>query len=237
MLERLTPIERAVFLLADVFDEPFSDIAAIVGKSPAACRQIASRARRRVRDPVRHVDAGSPAGPDVAAAFVQATVAGDIDTLLGLLAPDVVLVSDGGAERHAARRPVRGAERVARFLMNIARRFPTDVQLTTPTVNGEPGIVLSFAGRPFLAMALEIHEGRVHALRSVVNPRKLRSRHVRMISPTTTISATSTAITTVTTVAVELRRRLGSSENGCSTSSRCSWRSHCSSAGVPTLGR
>ena len=174
MLERLTPIERAVFLLADVFDEPFSDIAAIVGKSPAACRQIASRARRRVRDPVRHVDAGSPAGPDVTAALVQATVAGDIDTLLGLLAPDVVLVSDGGAERHAARRPVRGAERVARFLVNIARRFPADVQLTTPAVNGEPGIVLSFAGRPFLVMALEIHEGRVHALRSVVNPRKLR---------------------------------------------------------------
>ena len=78
-----------------------------------------------------------------------------------------------------------------------------------PTVNGEPGIVLSFAGRPFLAMALEIHDGRIQALRTVVNPRKLRSRHVRTISPTITISATSTAITTVTTVAVELRRRLG----------------------------
>jgi RNA polymerase sigma-70 factor (ECF subfamily) len=173
MLERLTPVERAVFLLADVFDEPFNDIAAIVGKSPAACRQIASRARRRVRDPVRHVDATPAAGPDVAAAFVQATVAGDVDTLLGLLAPDVVLVSDGGAERHAARRPVRGAERVARLLVNISRRFPTNVELTTPTLNGEPGIVLSFAGRPFMAMALEIHDGRVQALRSVLNPRKL----------------------------------------------------------------
>jgi RNA polymerase sigma-70 factor, ECF subfamily len=173
MLERLTPIERAVFLLADVFDEPFSDIAAIVGKSPAACRQIASRARRRVRDPVRHVDAGASAGPDVAAAFVQATAAGDIDTLLGLLAPDVVMVSDGGAERHAARRPVRGAERVARLLVNITRRLPAGVELRMPAVNGEPGIVLSFAGRPFMVMALEIHDGRVQALRSVLNPRKL----------------------------------------------------------------
>jgi RNA polymerase sigma-70 factor (ECF subfamily) len=173
MLERLTPIERAVFLLADVFDEPFADIAAIVGKSPAACRQIASRARRRVRDPVRHVDTGPPTGPDVAAAFVQATVAGDVDALLSLLAPDVVMVSDGGAERHAARRPVLGAARVARLLTNIARRLPAGVELAMPAVNGEPGVVLSFAGRPFMAMALEIHDGRIHALRTVVNPRKL----------------------------------------------------------------
>jgi RNA polymerase sigma-70 factor (ECF subfamily) len=173
MLERLTPIERAVFLLADVFDEPFNDIAAIVGKSPAACRQIASRARRRVRDPIRHVDTGTAAGPDVAAAFVRATVSGDVDALLGLLAPDVVMVSDGGAERHAARRPVRGASRVARLLTNIARRFPAGVDLSMPLVNGEPGIVLSFAGQPFLVMALEIHDGRVHALRTVLNPHKL----------------------------------------------------------------
>jgi RNA polymerase sigma-70 factor, ECF subfamily len=172
MLERLTPIERAVFLLADVFDEPFADIAAIVGKSPAACRQIASRARRRVRDPVRHVEEVT-AGREVAAAFVQATVAGDVDALLELLAPDVVLVSDGGAERHAARRPVVGADRVARLVTNISRRFPAGVQLTTPSVNGEPGVVLSFAGQPFLVMALEIRDGRIQALRTVLNPRKL----------------------------------------------------------------
>ena len=172
MLERLTPIERAVFLLADVFDEPFADIADIVGKSPAACRQIASRARRRVRDPVRHVDEAT-AGPEVVAAFVQATAAGDVDALLGLLAPDVVMVSDGGAERHAARRPVVGADRVARLLTNIARRFPAGVDLTMRSVNGEPGIVLSFAGQPFLVMALEIHDGRIQALRTVLNPRKL----------------------------------------------------------------
>jgi RNA polymerase sigma-70 factor (ECF subfamily) len=174
MLERLTPIERAVFLLADVFDEPFSDIAVIVGKSPAACRQIASRARRRVRDPVRHVEATVPAGREVAAAFVQATVAGDVDALLGILAPDIVMVSDGGAERHAARRPVMGAERVARLLINISRRFPAGVELAMPAVNGEPGVVLSFAGRPFMVMALEIRDGRVQALRSVLNPHKLR---------------------------------------------------------------
>ncbi len=173
MLERLTPVERAVFLLADVFDEPFTDIAAIVGKSPAACRQIASRARRRVRQSGRHVDSETSAAPDVAAAFVAATARGDIDALLGLLAPDVVLVSDGGAERHAARRPVRGASRVARLLINISRRMPAGVERTMPFVNGEPGIVLSFAGQPFLVMAIEIRDGRVQALRNVLNPDKL----------------------------------------------------------------
>jgi RNA polymerase sigma-70 factor (ECF subfamily) len=173
MLERLTPVERAVFLLADVFDEPFNDIAAIVGKSPAACRQIASRARRRVRESGRHVDAATPGGPEVAAAFVHATVSGDVEALLGILAPDVVMVSDGGAERHAARRPVRGASRVARLLTNIGRRMPAGVELAMASVNGEPGVVLSFAGQPFLVMALEIRDGRVQVLRNVLNPRKL----------------------------------------------------------------
>jgi RNA polymerase sigma-70 factor (ECF subfamily) len=173
MLERLTPVERAVFLLADVFDEPFSDIAAIVGKSPAACRQIASRARRRVRDPVRHVDAGSPAGPDVTAALVQATVAGDIDTLLGLLAPDVVLVSDGGAERHAARQPVRaraGRPVPGEHRPPVPRRRPAHDARCQRRARHRVAVDVG----QFLAMALEIHEGRVHALRSVVNPRKLR---------------------------------------------------------------
>ena len=173
MLERLTPIERAVFLLADVFDEPFADIAVIVGKSPAACRQIASRARKRVRDPQRHVEVDSPSGQRVADQFVHATIAGDIDTLLGLLAPDVVLVSDGGPKQRAARRPVEGADMVARFLTNVVHKIPASPHLTQRTVNGEPGLVLSFAGQPFLAMALEIDDGRIQAVRMVVNPDKL----------------------------------------------------------------
>ncbi len=173
LLERLTPIERAVFLLADVFDESFADIASIVGKTPTACRQIASRARRRVRDPQRHVESDPDDHERVASAFVAAALRGDVDGLLQLLAPDVVLVSDGGPHHRAARHPVRGPERVARLLTNLGRRYPTDTSVTMTTVNGEWGMVLARRGRPFLVVALHIEQGRVASLHSIVNPAKL----------------------------------------------------------------
>jgi RNA polymerase sigma-70 factor (ECF subfamily) len=174
LLERLTPLERAVFLLADVFDEPFTDIATIVGKSPVACRQIASRARRRVRDPHRHVDSDAQDHERVAKAFVRATAAGDIEAMLALLAPDVVLVSDGGADHRAARHPVRGADRVVRLLANLMHRIPPDASIDSSTINGEPGIVLHRRGRPFVAVVFHVEEGRVASLLTVVNPAKLR---------------------------------------------------------------
>jgi RNA polymerase sigma-70 factor (ECF subfamily) len=104
---------------------------------------------------------------------VHATIAGDVDALLGLLATDVVLVSDGGSKQRAARRPVEGADRVARFLTNVVHKIPVAPQMALQAVNGEPGLVLSFAGQPFLAMALEIDGGRIQAVRMVVNPDKL----------------------------------------------------------------
>ena len=176
VLERLEPVERAVFLLADVFDEPFSEIARIVGRSPAACRQIASRARRRVRDPQRRAADESIVVAEqrrVASAFVAATAAGDVDALLGLLAPDVVLVSDGGADRHAARRPVVGPERVARLLTNIARRMPRTMAVEVLMVNHEPGIVLSFGGQPFMVVVVHVEGGKVSAVNTILNPDKL----------------------------------------------------------------
>jgi RNA polymerase sigma-70 factor (ECF subfamily) len=174
MLERLTPLERAVFLLADVFDEPFTEIATIVGKSPVACRQIASRARRRVRDPHRHVDDETEDHERVATAFVHATVAGDVDAMLTLLAPDVVLVSDGGADRRAARHPVRGADRVTRLVINLTRRFPIDTSVEMTTVNGEPGLIARRKGRPFYVVVFHVEDGRVRSLLTVLNPAKLR---------------------------------------------------------------
>jgi RNA polymerase sigma-70 factor (ECF subfamily) len=174
LLERLTPLERAVFLLADVFDEPFGDIATIVGKSPAACRQIASRARRRVRDPHRHVESSQQDHERVAAAFVHATAAGDIDAMLALLAPDVVLVSDGGRDHRAARRPVRGADRVTRLLANLMQRFPQGASLEQSTVNGEPGVIVIRRGRPLFVVVFHVEDGRIASLLTVVNPAKLR---------------------------------------------------------------
>jgi RNA polymerase sigma-70 factor (ECF subfamily) len=179
LLERLTPLERAVFLLADVFDEPFTDIATIVGKSPVACRQIASRARRRVRDPHRRVDSDQHDHDRVANAFVQATVAGDIDGMLALLAPDVVLVSDGGADHRAARHPVRGADRVVRLLSNLMQRFPTDASVDRSGINGEPGIIVRRKGRPFFVVVFHVEDGRVASLLTVVNPAKLRHLEAR----------------------------------------------------------
>jgi RNA polymerase sigma-70 factor (ECF subfamily) len=121
VLDALKPVERAVFLLADVFGVPFAQIADTVGKSETACRQIASRARRRVRQPAPDRDPG--ANRVVADALLAAIGSGDIDQVLSHLAPDVVCVADGGAGRRAARRPVVGADRVSRLLVNLAQRY------------------------------------------------------------------------------------------------------------------
>jgi RNA polymerase sigma-70 factor (ECF subfamily) len=172
MLERLSPLERAVFLLADVFDEPYRDIAGTVGRSEETCRQIASRARRRVRDPHRRVDTTLPAGERLREQFVAAAMAGDADALLAILAPDVVLVSDGGPHRRAARYPVRGASRVARLLTNLVKRVRPGLGVTFSTVNGEPAIVLGRTAP--LVLVLHAEDGRIGAIYTVLNPAKLR---------------------------------------------------------------
>lgn len=170
VLDRLTPVERAVFLLADVFGTPFADIAGATGRSPEACRQLASRARRKVRD------AQPPAsGADDAllADLVAAMAEGDADRVVSLLAPDVVLVSDGGPARRAARRPVVGPDRVARLLVNLAGRTPADASMAPATLNGGPALVVHGSG---LDLALSVEpdrEGRVRRLHLVLNPDKL----------------------------------------------------------------
>jgi len=174
MLDELGPVERAVFLLADVFSVPHAEIADVVGRSEVACRQIASRARRRFRD-ARHSDS-----PHVPAAdrqlvdeFVAAIAVGDIAGALARLAPDVVLLSDGGPTRRAARRPVVGAPRVVRLLANLARRLGDSVGVEPATVNGDPGFILSLDGERDTAAAFELRDGRVTAIWLIRNPDKL----------------------------------------------------------------
>jgi RNA polymerase sigma-70 factor (ECF subfamily) len=183
VLEHLSPVERLVFLLADVFDEPFSSIAAITGKSEAACRQIASRARRKL-----HGARPAPATPlaeqrRIASTFAFAAIAGDRDTLLELLGPDVVVVSDGGRDRHAARRPVVGVDRVARFVTNIARRYARVSTVEPVLINGAVGLLVRVQGRPVLTQELEIRDGRIVRITGVLNPAKLAAveRHVELI--------------------------------------------------------
>ncbi len=173
VLETLAPVERVVFLMADVFDMPFAEIARAVDRSPVACRQIASRARRRIRQGAPRQRVADDAGA-VVGQLLEALAAGDVDRVLSLLAEDAVLVSDGGARAYAARRPVVGRDRVARFLVNTARRLAgLDLTFEATVVNGEPGVVVSGAGAHLLTLAAHVDAGAVIALYTVVNPDKL----------------------------------------------------------------
>ena len=173
LLERLGPAERVVFLLADVFSVPFDEIALVVDKSPEACRQTASRARRRVRDERPRYTPTDEDAWRVTTAFLGAAQAGDLDTLVSLLADDALAISDGGPHQHAARRPIV-AERIPRFIANLSRRAlePDDV-VVPRLVNGQPGMVIERDGAPILALALSVHNGQVHRLWAIVNKEKL----------------------------------------------------------------
>ncbi len=170
VLDRLQPTERAVFLLADVFGEPYADIAAAVGRSEEACRQIASRARRRVRE---EREARHAADEELITDLVTAIGAGDVQGLISLLADDVVLTSDGGADRHAARRPVVGTDRVARFLVNLAGRTPPDALMGIELVNAAPALVIRGGAGAIVLTADRDADGQVAAIRVLLNPDKL----------------------------------------------------------------
>ena len=176
LLEELSPTERAVVLLTDVFGEPFDTVAEIVGKSPDATRQVASRARRRLRSTDRTAD-GAPAPTseqrDVARAYVLAALGDDRDAVLALLADDVVVMSDGGPRQHAARRPVVGPDRVARFTTNLVRRMAELLTFEEATVNGNPGVVGRLGEQVVLVVSVEVVDGLVRRVTSVLNPDKL----------------------------------------------------------------
>lgn len=172
MLERLDPTSRVVFLLTDVFGYDSTEVSRAVGKSPAACRQIAVRARRRIRDakPSRH----TPADRAIADRLMAAIAAGDTQAAMALMSEDVVLVTDGGPKRHAARRPVVGPWRVTRFLTNVAARIAPSVVVEPVTVNAAAGFRLTDAAREQDgAIAIDVTDGVVSAIWVVTNPDKL----------------------------------------------------------------
>ena len=177
MLERLSPHERLVLLLADVFQQPFATVAEVIGKSEEATRQIAVRARRKVRT---SDDARPPTRAEqlaVAGDFVAAIISGDEVRVRDLLVPDAVLTSDGGAARHAARRDVVGADRVARLVVNISKRLLAvpghSIDLRTGWVNGSPGVIFNVDDRVFWVGGFDIRDGRVARVYTVLNPDKL----------------------------------------------------------------
>ena len=176
LLESLSPTERAVFLLHEVFGYNYQEIAEITGKSETNCRQIFARARRRVDEGRPRFEASREQRDEVARRFFDAAGGGDINSLLSLLAPDVVVIGDGGGKGQALREPTHGAVRVARFLAGLFRRAQKEGTYGEPTlVNGQPGAVVYDAeGRVAAVFTLDIADGLVQTVRSVVNPDKLQ---------------------------------------------------------------
>ncbi|GAA4305552.1 RNA polymerase sigma factor SigJ [Streptomyces venetus] len=172
VLESMTPAERVAFVLHDVFRYSFAEVAEIVGRTPAACRQLASSARRRIRTaPPAPAPAAGSAG--LVRAFRQAWEAKDIDGLVGLLAPDATATGDGGGLVPAALHPVEGAEPIARFLADRARALP-GVTLLEREVNGRPGLVAELDGVTVSVLAFDIAGDRIQRIWAVLNPDKLR---------------------------------------------------------------
>lgn len=171
VLESLTPAERVAFVLHDVFGVPFAEIAETVGRTPDAARQLASQARRRVRER-RGGTATREEHDAVAQAFAAATLTGDLDRLIAVLDPNVVARSDGGGRVSAALRPVVGADRVARFLLGLPRLEPDAVLQPVETADGL-AFLATVHGRPDTVISIEVSDDRVTRLYLVRNPDKL----------------------------------------------------------------
>ncbi|WP_438486607.1 RNA polymerase sigma factor SigJ [Streptomyces sp. S186] len=177
VLERLTPAERTAFVLHDVFAVPFPEIAEAVGRTPDSVRQLVSRARRRVRAeaPRRTVDAAEHRR--TVEAFLSAVMGGDFEALLNVLDPEVVWRSDGGGKVSAARRPVLGREKVARFVWGLVTRGfdPAAMRLDVREVNGAPGMVFTDGTGAYSAgvLSFTVHGGLITEVDAVLNPDKL----------------------------------------------------------------
>jgi RNA polymerase sigma-70 factor (ECF subfamily) len=173
MLESMTAAERVSFILHDVFRYSFVEVAEIVGRTPAACRQLASSARRRMG--ASRVSATPPAQQaEVVSDFRKAWAAKDIDTIVGLLDPDATSVADGGGRVRARLTPIEGADEIAHYYVDIIGMAPGDVSIVECTVNGQPGLVLHQDGVAATVFAFDFDGGRIKHIWAVRNPDKLR---------------------------------------------------------------
>jgi RNA polymerase sigma-70 factor (TIGR02957 family) len=175
LLERLSPLERAAFVLREVFDFGFPEVAAAVGRSEAACRQLVSRARRHMAAGRPRFEADREEREELASRFFDALREGDVDGLRGLLAADVSMVGDGGGRAPQLARAVAGAQNVARLLGAVYPRMARiEVTFEPHELNGQPGAIFyDRDGRVLHTLALDILDGRIQAIRTVINPDKL----------------------------------------------------------------
>jgi RNA polymerase sigma-70 factor (ECF subfamily) len=177
LLERLSPTERAAFLLHEVFEFEYAEIARVVDKTEANCRQLVARARKRVGASRARFEADPAQARRLTQRFTEASVAGDLDGLLALLTEDITLWADGGGKAEgAALKPVRGATPVARFVLGIMRRVvPAGTTIRGVEINGQPGFIAYASGRALAALIFDIRDGRIHTIYAIGNPDKLHT--------------------------------------------------------------
>ena len=176
VLETLSPVERAVYVLHDLFDLPYADVAAVVGRTEANCRQLAVRARRHIEERRRRFDPPGERRDELVRRFLAACETGDVAALQEVLAEDVVFYGDGGGRGPAVKHPVTGRLQVARFLAGLIRQQARyGLRLVPAVLNGSPGVrVLDPGGRLLNVLSFDSTDGRIVELRSIVNPDKLR---------------------------------------------------------------
>lgn len=175
VLEELSPAERAAFLLHDVLDYRYEEIATILTRAPTACRQLVARARGHVAARRHRFDTDQQRVNRLSQQFATACATGDLDGLLALLTEDIVVWTDGGGKAKSARRPINGATKAARFLIGITRSLPAGARVRQVGLNGQPGFVINQAGVIANAVVLDVVEGRISAVRVIANPDKLRA--------------------------------------------------------------
>jgi RNA polymerase sigma-70 factor (ECF subfamily) len=173
VLERLSPLQRVVFILKSAFDFSFDEIAPIVGRSPVACRKLYSRGHARILEERARFPVDRERHRALLRTFEAACRGNDLETLLESLSESVVLHGDGGGKALGLKKPLEGAEAVARFAIALAHRMPADAQTHEIELNGAPAIALSSQGRPFVVIMAEIQENRIHRIYAIANPDKL----------------------------------------------------------------
>lgn len=173
VLEALSPGERAAFLLHDVFGYEYPELARILGRGEPACRQLVARARRRVAERRPRFDVSPEEHARLLTEFMHATSAGDVDGLVSLLASDAVLTTDGGGVVAAARNPIEGADRIARWFFGVMAKAPAGFAVEPGPVNGLPGLVMRVPGGIYGVMSIAVRDGKIQNVYIQVNPAKL----------------------------------------------------------------
>jgi RNA polymerase sigma-70 factor (ECF subfamily) len=173
LLEELSPAERAAFLLREVFRFDYPEVASMLERSEASCRQLVSRAHRHVDQRRTRFTADRAKAQELSLSFLFACQTGDLSAVTSMLAADAVLVSDGGGKVQAARRPINGPDKIGRFLIGVLQKAGPGIDYLPATVNGEPGVLGLVDGVVVTAVAVEVVDGLITGIRIVSNPDKL----------------------------------------------------------------